>query len=192
MKRAGRMAGTPAQRQQGALALAERIRTTLPDGHASEKRMFGGVTFLVNGNMLCCAFGHGLMLRVGTDAEAGALSQPHVRRLSETRKMPGFVFVEPAGMADRPALSHWVGMARAYVDPLPPKTQARKTDRPKTGRPKTGKPKTDRPETGKPKAGKPASGKPATGKPKTRTSKTRMSKTRASKTRTSKARKSKR
>lgn len=172
MKRAGRMAGTPAQRQQGALALAERIRITLPDGHASEKRMFGGVTFLVNGNMLCCAFGHGLMLRVGTDAEAGALSQPHVRRLSETRKMPGFVFVEPAGMADRPALSHWVGMARAYVDPLPPKTQARKTDRP---------------ETGKPKAGKPASGKP-----KTRTSKTRMSKTRASKTGTSKARKSKR
>jgi hypothetical protein len=137
MKRAGRKVGAPAQRQQAALALAERIRTVLPDRHASEKRMFGGVTFLVSGNMLCCAFNHGLMLRVGTDAEPGALSQPHVRRLSETRKMPGFVFVEPAGMADRPALSHWVDMARAYVDPLPPKVQARKTGKPKTRASKT-------------------------------------------------------
>jgi hypothetical protein len=126
MKRAGGKVGTPAQRQQAALALAERIRAVLPDGHAAEKRMFGGVTFLVDGNMLCCAFGHGLMLRVGTDAEAGALSQPHVRRLSETRKMPGFVFVEPAGMADRSTLSHWIGMGRAYVEALPPKARKKK------------------------------------------------------------------
>jgi hypothetical protein len=126
MKRAGAKVGTPAQRQQAALALAERIRAVLPDGHAAEKRMFGGVTFLVDGNMLCCAFGHGLMLRVGTDAEAGALSQPHVRRLSETRKMPGFVFVEPAGMADRSTLSHWIGMGRAYVEALPPKARKKK------------------------------------------------------------------
>jgi hypothetical protein len=126
MKRAGGKVGTPAQRQQAALALAERIRAVLPDGHAAEKRMFGGVTFLVDGNMLCCAFGHGLMLHVGTDAEAGALSQPHVRRLSETRKMPGFVFVEPAGMADRSTLSHWIGMGRAYVEALPPKARKKK------------------------------------------------------------------
>jgi hypothetical protein len=165
MKRASRNVRTAAQRQQAVLALAERIRTALPNGHASEKRMFGGVTFLVNGNMLCCAFGHGLMLRVGANAEAGALSQPHVRRLSETRKMPGFVFIEPAGMADRPALSHWVGMARAYVDPLPPQAH---------------------------KVGKPKSDKPKSGKPKTRTPKTQASKTRAAKTRASMARKSKR
>jgi TfoX/Sxy family transcriptional regulator of competence genes len=107
--------------QQEAFMLPEKIHATLPDGHASEKRMFGGVTFLVNGNMLCCAFKEGLMVRVGRDAEAAALSQPFVRPLSKTRKMPGFVFVELDGLADAAVLSHWVGLARAYVDPLPPK-----------------------------------------------------------------------
>ena len=108
--------------------LADRIRAVLPDRHASEKRMFGGVTFLVKGNMLCCAFKQGLMLRVGKDAEAKALSEPSVRRLGNgRRKMPGFVFVEPDGIADEAALSHWIGMARAYVDRLPPKTAKKKT-----------------------------------------------------------------
>lgn len=107
--------------------LAERIRAVLPDGHASEKRMFGGITFLVNDNMLCCAFKQGLMVRVGKDAEAMALSQPFIRPLSTGRRMPGFVFVEPDGIAETAALSYWVGMARAYVDRLPPKT--RKTKR---------------------------------------------------------------
>ncbi|MGO4715285.1 MULTISPECIES: TfoX/Sxy family protein [unclassified Bradyrhizobium] len=102
-------------------SLAERIRSILPVGHASEKRMFGGITFLVNGNMLCCAFAEGLMLRVGKDAEAAALTRPFVRPLSKTRKMGGFVFIAQAGLARRPALSRWIGQARAYVDPLPPK-----------------------------------------------------------------------
>jgi TfoX/Sxy family transcriptional regulator of competence genes len=114
------------KQQQDPSALAERIRAVLPNGHSSEKRMFGGITFLVKGNMLCCAFKHGLMLRVGKDAEAAALSQPFVRRLSETRKMPGFVFVEPDGIAEKAALSHWLGLARAYVDGLPAKTGKKK------------------------------------------------------------------
>lgn len=109
------------QPQDEALVLAERIRAVLPEGHASEKRMFGGVTFLVNGNMLCCAFKRGLMLRVGTDAEAGALSRPFVHPLSKTRKMSGFVLVEPGGMAKRAELSRWIDMARANVDAMPPK-----------------------------------------------------------------------
>jgi len=46
--------------------------------------------------------------------------------LSETRKMPGFVFVEPPGIADKRTLSRWIGIARAYVDPLPPKTRKKK------------------------------------------------------------------
>src|SRR3954469_11408029 len=90
--------GLMKQQQDKAVVLAERIRTVLPEGHASDKRMFGGITFLVNGNMLCCAFKSGLMLRVGRDAEAGALSRPFVRPLSKTRKMSGFVLVEPGGM----------------------------------------------------------------------------------------------
>jgi hypothetical protein len=109
--------------------LANRIRAVLPDGHASERRMFGGITFLVKGNMLCCVFKHGLMLRVGKDAEAAALSQPFVRRLSDTRKMPGFVFVELEGIADTEELSYWISIARAYVDRLPPKTPNRSVKR---------------------------------------------------------------
>ncbi|MBR0701969.1 TfoX/Sxy family protein [Bradyrhizobium diazoefficiens] len=121
------------QQQDESLVLAERIRAVLPEGHASEKRMFGGITFLVNGNMLCCAFKRGLMLRVGTDAEAGALSQPFVRPLSKTRKMSGFVFVEPGGMSRRTALSRWIDMARAHVDPMPAKAaKAKRSTAPAT------------------------------------------------------------
>jgi TfoX/Sxy family transcriptional regulator of competence genes len=102
-------------------ALAERIRSVLPPGHASEKRMFGGTTFLVNGNMLCCAFERGLMLRVGKNAEADALSEPNVRPLSKTRKVGGFVFIELPGLTGKAALSRWIGKARAHVEALPPK-----------------------------------------------------------------------
>jgi hypothetical protein len=116
------MSSEPSAKQQAVLILAQRIRAVLPAGHASEKRMFGGITFLVRGNMLCCAFNQGLMVRVGKDAEATALSQPFVRPPSATRKMPGFVFIEPGGIADAPALSYWMDMARAYVDRLPPKS----------------------------------------------------------------------
>jgi hypothetical protein len=117
------------KRPQDILMLANGIRAVLPDGHASERRMFGGITFLVKGNMLCCVFKQGLMLRVGKDAEAAALSQPFVRRLSDTRKMPGFVFVEPEGIADAAELSYWISIARAYVDRLPPKTPKRSVER---------------------------------------------------------------
>jgi hypothetical protein len=114
--------GKPIMQQPDASLLAARIRAVLPTGHASEKRMFGGVTFLVNGNMLCCAFKQGLMLRVGRDAEAAALSQPFVRRPgADARRMPGFVFVEPDGIAEPAALSYWLDRARAFTDRLPPK-----------------------------------------------------------------------
>jgi TfoX/Sxy family transcriptional regulator of competence genes len=111
---------------QHKLALVERVRATLSGGEVSEKRMFGGVTFLVNGNMLCCVFEHGLMVRVGKDAEASALSKPFVRPLSKTRKMSGFVFVEPDGLPGEAELSHWLRMAHAYVDMLPSKAPERR------------------------------------------------------------------
>lgn len=89
--------------------------------------MFGGTTFMVDGNMLCCAFDTGLMLRVGKEGEEAALSKPFVRPLSKTRKMGGFVFVEPGGMARQQALSRWLDVARAYVNALPPKRPKRGT-----------------------------------------------------------------
>ena len=107
--------------------LAERVRAVLPLGHASETRMFGGVTFLVHGNMLCCASKQGLMVRVGKEAEAAALSRPFAHPCTGAgRPMAGFIMVEPEGISERAALSQWVEMARAYVDQLPPKAPKRK------------------------------------------------------------------
>jgi TfoX/Sxy family transcriptional regulator of competence genes len=106
--------------------LAERVRDIVCGDAIGEKRMFGGVTFLVNGNMLCCTFEQGLMLRVGKDAEAQALSKPFVRPLSKTRKMSGFVFVEMEGLAGKAALSKWLRLGRAHVDQLPAKALATK------------------------------------------------------------------
>lgn len=105
------------------LVLGKRIRAALAAGHVTEKRMFGGVTFLVNGNMLCCASKQGLMVRVGKDAEAAALSRPFARPcLGTGRQMAGFVMVERAGISDAEMLSRWLDIARAYVERLPPKT----------------------------------------------------------------------
>jgi TfoX N-terminal domain len=108
--------------RQDVLILAERVRDLLPAGHVTEKRMFGGITFLMNGNMLCCASKQGLMVRVGKEAEAAALSQPSARPcLGTGRRMAGFIVVEPAGIAESTALSLWLELARAYVSGLPPK-----------------------------------------------------------------------
>jgi hypothetical protein len=59
--------------RQDVLILAERIRAEFQAEHVTEKRMFGGITFLLNHNMLCCASKQGLMVRVGKDTEAAAL-----------------------------------------------------------------------------------------------------------------------
>lgn len=108
--------------RQDVLILSERIRAELQAEHVTEKRMFGGITFLLNGNMLCCASKQGLMVRVGKDAEAAALSQPLAKPcLGTGRRMPGFVMVEPDGIAEAAALTRWLEVARANVSRLPPK-----------------------------------------------------------------------
>jgi len=102
--------------------LAERVRGVLPDGYASEKRMFGGITFLVNGNMLCCASKRGLMVRVGKEAEPEALARPFAGPcLGAGRPMAGFIMVEPQGIVGDSDLANWVSLARVYVESLPPK-----------------------------------------------------------------------
>jgi TfoX N-terminal domain len=108
--------------RQDVLLLADRIRAALQVTHVTEKRMFGGITFLLNGNMLCCASKQGLMVRVGKDGEAAALAQPLARPcLGTGRRMGGFVMVEPDGVAETTALTRWLDVALAYVSRLPPK-----------------------------------------------------------------------
>ena len=104
------------------LDLAARVDLALPDGLATQQRMFGGICFLIKGNMLCCASRSGLMVRVGAQAEEKALQSPFTRPcMGAGRKMPGFIMVEPAGLTKSADLKSWVAMARAYVETLPPK-----------------------------------------------------------------------
>jgi TfoX N-terminal domain len=73
-----------------------------------EKRMVGGLSFLVNGNMCCGITGMALMLRVGTEGREQALREPHTRPLQFAgRDLSGFICVEPAGFAADDALARW-------------------------------------------------------------------------------------
>lgn len=103
--------------------LAARVRRAT--GHladTNERKMFGGLCFLVNGNMLVGVSGDRLMARVGKDAYDEALRQPHCRPMDFTgRPMAGFVYVEREGLADDAALGDWIARAHAYVGTLPAK-----------------------------------------------------------------------
>ena len=95
------------------LALAGRKRVT-------EKRMFGGVCFLLRGNMLCGTGKADFMFRVGRAQDAEALARPGARPMDFTgRRMPGFVWVDPA--CDARSLKRWVALAEKYVGTLPPR-----------------------------------------------------------------------
>jgi TfoX/Sxy family transcriptional regulator of competence genes len=104
-------------------SVAERVREALegsPD--VVEKRMFGGVAFMVRGNMCCGVIGDRLMLRVGPMGYETALSRPHARAMDFTgRPMKGMVYVEPAGFAAPRDLKTWIGRAMEFALSLPPK-----------------------------------------------------------------------
>jgi TfoX/Sxy family transcriptional regulator of competence genes len=83
--------------------------------------MFGGVTFLVNGNMCCGVERNNLVLRLGADAEA-ALAQAHARPMDFTGKpLRGMVYVDPAGYASNKKLGTWIERAVRCAAALPPK-----------------------------------------------------------------------
>jgi hypothetical protein len=103
-------------------ALAERVRTALAgeDG-LTERKMFGGLAFMLHGNMACGIVKDELMLRLGPEGADRALDEPHVRQMDFTgRPMTGMVFVGAGGLDDA-GLTRWVGEATAYVRTLPPK-----------------------------------------------------------------------
>lgn len=100
--------------------LAQRIREVLGDRPAvSERRMFGGLCFLVDGKMAVGINDRDLMVRVGADGHARALARPHARPMDFTGKpLTGFVYVAPAGVRGA-ALARWVDEACAYVATVP-------------------------------------------------------------------------
>jgi TfoX/Sxy family transcriptional regulator of competence genes len=103
-------------------ALAERLRDHLPDATGiNEKKMFGGLAFLTDGNMTVGVHGGDLIARIAPDDTDTALTEPGVRPFDITgRPMRGWILV--AGeVLDDPLLDRWVEQARAFVATLPPK-----------------------------------------------------------------------
>ena len=102
-------------------ALADRIRDAVEHRGVSERKMFGGLAFMLEGHMFCGIVGDELMLRLGHEQAEAALSRPHVRPMDFTgRPMAGLVFVAREGLRG-PALSRWLDTAAGFVGTLPPK-----------------------------------------------------------------------
>jgi len=101
--------------------LAGRVRTELAGTPGlSEKRMFGGLCFLLRGNMACGIVRDSLMVRVGAAAYDAALRQPHARVMDFTGKpMKGMVYVAPEGVAAPADLAAWLRRAVDFAGRLP-------------------------------------------------------------------------
>lgn len=103
--------------------LAGRIRKVLGSVSAvTEKKMFGGVTFMLRGHMCCGVAKDNLVVRVHPEEYEQALAESHARLMDFTgRPLKGFVYVGPAGYQTDEALERWVGRAVHFVSSLPPK-----------------------------------------------------------------------
>jgi len=102
--------------------LAARVRALLSDrADVSKRKMFGGLTFMVGGNMCCGVNKDELIVRLDPEREDEALSRPHARAMDFTgRRMPGFITVQPEGL-DGEQLDEWVQDTVARAASLPRK-----------------------------------------------------------------------
>jgi TfoX/Sxy family transcriptional regulator of competence genes len=103
--------------------LAQRIREHLAGtAGLSEKKMFGGLSFLVGGNMCVGVIGEELIVRVGLDGTEAALARPGSRLFDFSgRPMQGWVTVDPAVLDADEVLAGWVDQGLGFVRTLPPK-----------------------------------------------------------------------
>jgi TfoX/Sxy family transcriptional regulator of competence genes len=104
--------------------LADRIRDLLPDGvEVTEKGMFGGLAFLVGGNMAVSASGRGgLMVRVDPAESDRLVAEPGVSRMEmRGREMDGWLRVAAETVSDDATLARWVLVGSDYAGSLPPK-----------------------------------------------------------------------
>ena len=103
--------------------LALRVRAALQGVEAlREVKMFGGVGFMVNGNLVAAASKRGLLLRVGRERQDEALAQPGIRPMEmRGRRMEGYVYADPPPRSED-AIKTWLRPALDYVQSLPPKS----------------------------------------------------------------------
>ena len=103
--------------------LASRLRRLLestPD--VTERKMFGGLVFMLRGHMLVGIVDRNLMVRVGPEQYVHALSQRHAKPMDFTgRPSRGMVYVQPGGVRDAAALKKWIALAESFVRSLPAK-----------------------------------------------------------------------
>jgi hypothetical protein len=104
-------------------ALAERVRGQLGDvDGVAEKRMFGGLAFLVNGNMAVGVHGEELIVRLAPEETDGAVAEPHVRIFDMSgRPMKGWVLVGPGATENAEGLGAWVTRGLDFAESLPAK-----------------------------------------------------------------------
>ena len=103
--------------------LADRVRALFAGRTGvREQKMFGGLAFMLHGNMACGLLGNEVIVRVGKENLDDALSQPHARPFDMTgRPMRGFIYVAAEGIATDDGLATWAGKGVAYAEGLPPK-----------------------------------------------------------------------
>lgn len=103
--------------------LAERLRDIYSNrGDVVERKMFGGLAFMVSGHMSCGVVGESLMVRVGAERYERALAQPFAREMDFTgRPLGGFVYVSPEGFESDKGLAAWVDRSLEFVTSLEPK-----------------------------------------------------------------------
>jgi TfoX/Sxy family transcriptional regulator of competence genes len=104
--------------------LAQRVRESLLGSpNLNEMKMFGGIAFLINGNMACGVIQNDLIVRVGPQASDQVMAAPHTKSFAMTGRAPmsGWVQVEPAGFATDAALQQWIDRGLHFAQSLPPK-----------------------------------------------------------------------
>lgn len=114
--------------------VAARVRAALADApRVQERKMFGGLAFMVRGHMAVGVLNDELMVRVGAHAYKKALTRPHAREMDFTgRPLKGFVYVAPEGFRTDRDLGAWVKMALAFVAAHQPKKAKPAKEGPRT------------------------------------------------------------
>jgi hypothetical protein len=113
------------------LGLADRVRSLLMvHSGFSEVRMFGGLSFMINGHMCCGVMKTDLYLRLPPNEVTVALGRPHTRPMEFTGKpMKSMIIVDPHGADSDEDLHAWVDSALGFARTLPPKTPSVKRPR---------------------------------------------------------------
>ena len=103
--------------------LAQRVREILQDQKGvTERKMFGGLAFMVKGNMCCGVEKDQLMLRVGPEKYEVLLTNKYAKVMDFTgRPLKGFLYIVPEGIKTKPTLTKWIHEALDFVQTLPRK-----------------------------------------------------------------------